>query len=267
MKRDIPGVLDYSRFNAVSSDSGHNSSNTSSGLVESVTSADESRLRALNARKALVFESRASRLLRVYKSVSKSAELHQDRVTAHGFRCGTVMVTLTYRPEVAWGPRHISEFLECVRHWTRLRRMDCRYVWVAELQKNGRVHYHVLFWLPKGLTLPKPDKQGWWRHGMSRIEWARKAVGYLVKYTSKGGDVAGLWFPKGCRLSGFGGLRADERELRSWWVLPRYQRSRCDPEDRAQRKAGGGWISRVTGEVWPPGVWPVVGRNSEVLPC
>jgi len=35
--------------------------------------------------------------------------------------------------------------------------------------------------------LPKPDKQGWWPHGMPKIESCRKqSVGYLIKYATKG---------------------------------------------------------------------------------
>ena len=62
------------------------------------------------------------------------------------------------------------------------------YVWVLELTKRGRPHYHVLFWLPRGISMPKADKQGWWRHGMTNTVPARSPVGYLCKYTSKGID-------------------------------------------------------------------------------
>lgn len=219
------------------------------GLVESLTSGVSIHSKAENAE--LV---RDSRLLRVYKSVSRSAELLQDSLPK-GFRFRAVLVTLTYAPEVYWSARHISDYLRFVREWSARRNVTTRYVWVAELQKNGRVHYHVLFWIPHHLTLPKPDKQGWWKHGMTRIEYARKAVGYLVKYTSKGRSKSGLWFPKYCRLSGFGGLDRGQREQRSWWVLPRYQRERCQPVDEVRRAPGGGWFSRVTGEWWPA-YWP-----------
>ena len=36
--------------------------------------------------------------------------------------------------------------------------------------------------------MPKADKQGWWRHGMTNTVPARSPVGYLCKYTSKGID-------------------------------------------------------------------------------
>ena len=98
------------------------------------------------------------------------------------------MVTLTYRDDVDWSPRQVSNYLKCVREWARRKGIFIHYVWVLELTKRGRPHYHVLFWLPKGVSMPKADKQGWWKHGMTRSEWAYSPVGYLCKYTSKGID-------------------------------------------------------------------------------
>ena len=95
------------------------------------------------------------------------------------------MVTLTYREDVEWSPRQVSGYLKCVREWARRKDIFIHYVWVLELTKRGRPHYHVLFWLPKGVSMPKADKQGWWKHGMTRSEWAHSPVGYLCKYTSK----------------------------------------------------------------------------------
>jgi hypothetical protein len=85
-------------------------------------------------------------------------------------RARRAMLTLTYRDIDAFEPRHISQLLKHIRHWLRRRGHRFHYVWVAELQGRGALHYHVLVWLPRGLSLPKPDKQGWWRHGSTRIE-------------------------------------------------------------------------------------------------
>ena len=51
-------------------------------------------------------------------------------------------------------------FKKCVREWARRKDIFIHYVWVLELTKRGRPHYHVLFWLPKGVSMPKADKQG-----------------------------------------------------------------------------------------------------------
>lgn len=184
------------------------------------------------------------RLSRMRRGVVAAGELHREERGAHGV---AVMVTLTYRPDALWKPTHISE---CLAHWREeLRGRKLRYVWVLELTQAGKPHYHVLLWLPIGVRLAMPDKSGAWPHGMTRIERARNAVGYLVKYASKGTD--GVNLPKGARLFGVGGLSADSRLRKAWAMLPRYQRERCSVEDRCIRLRGGGWVSRDTGEYWP----------------
>ena len=95
------------------------------------------------------------------------------------------MVTLTYRDDVDWSPRQVSNYLKCVREWARRKAIFLHYVWVLELTKRGRPHYHVLFWLPRGISMPKADKQGWWRHGMTNTVPARSPVGYLCKYIKR----------------------------------------------------------------------------------
>ena len=165
-------------------------------------------------------------------------------------RYRAAMVTATYRDVGGWRGRHINELLRSMRQWLARRGHPLRYVWVAELQRRGAVHYHVVVWLPRGLTMAKPDKQGWWTHGTTRIEWARKPVGYLVKYASKGDEVQ---FPKGLRIHGRGGLDEDQRRRVSWWLLPRYVREYfSELGTRVIRAIGGGWVDRDTGE-WIPG--------------
>ena len=111
-----------------------------------------------------------------------------------------------------------SELLKRIRHWLQRRSVRFCYVWVAELQQRGALHYHILVWLPFGLTLPKPDKQGWWPHGSTRIEWARHPIGYLVKYASKFDIKCGL--PKGARLHGAGGFDQAAQQIRRWFNCP-----------------------------------------------
>lgn len=191
------------------------------------------------------------RLRRMRRGVVAAAQLLQQEAP----RSWAAMVTLTYRPGVRWSPRHVSEF--CKRARDSLARSSgdrCRYVWVLELTKAGVPHYHVLFWLPPGVMLPKPDRAGWWPHGSSRVERARNAVGYLVKYVSKG--AAGLasssyQLPRGARLFGLGGLSAEARHQKAWRMLPRYIRLQVLAEDRVRRAAGGGWVAPFTGEWWP----------------
>ena len=144
----------------------------------------------------------------------------------------------------------MSTFLDHVRKWCRRRKTAIAHVWTAEQHKSGRVHYHLILFLPRHLALPKPDKQGWWPHGMTRVERCRKqSVGYLIKYATKAQAVSAPW-PKGIRLHGHGGLAPAERAYRSWWVLPKYIREQVEPTWKVRRARGGGWMSPVTGEWW-----------------
>lgn len=191
----------------------------------------------------------ASRIARLRRAVGFTARVHCTAVD-HSARC--VMVTLTYRgTNEDWQPRHVSEFIKRVRQYLARRDVAFRYVWVAELQKRGVIHYHVALWLPAGVELPKPDECGWWPHGMTRIEVARGAVGYLMKYLSKGGCASDHRLPLGARCYGVGGLGAYWRSARRWLGLPAFVQARADVEgSRSWRRCpGGGWVDG-SGEVW-----------------
>lgn len=177
-----------------------------------------------------------------------------------GFRTYTGLLTLTYREVEGWGPRHVSDALESIREWLEARGHRLRYVWVAELQERGAVHYHVMLWLPRGVRIPKPDTRGWWPHGSSRIEGARNSVGYIAKYASKCQTVEN--FPRGLRLSGCGGLDEDARLEASWWMLPKHARERFTPADRLRRAPGGGFVSASTGE-WIGSAWRMLDHGAD----
>lgn len=204
-----------------------------------------------------------NRLKRLKHGVITAARLHDETYRKGGFRSKAAMVTLTYRPDVEWSPLHVSELVRHVRQWCARRGIAFRYVWVMELTKAGRPHYHLLIWLPKGVSLPKPDKQGWWKHGLTRIEWARHAVGYMAKYASKGTEGQGI--PKGARLHATGGLLPDARIERSWWLSPSWVRKRWpEPAYMPRPFSGGGWVSRLTGE-HEKSPWVVVFRYGGVF--
>ena len=187
------------------------------------------------------------RLKRLQNSVRISAEVIQEKLQKNHVRYKAAMVTLTYREDVEWSPRQVSGYLKCVREWARRKAIFLHYVWVLELTKRGRPHYHVLFWLPKGVSMPKADKQGWWKHGMTRSEWAHSPVGYLCKYTSKGIDFDS-WgkLPRGGRLYGHGGYTPAMRITRAWRVAPAWVRELIDEIDGV-KKVGAYWVNRVSG--------------------
>lgn len=222
-----------------------------------------------------------ARLSRMRRSILTTARLITESVES-GFRPRrAAMITLTYRDDVEWHPRHVTSMIKAMREWSRRRGHVIPYVWVAELTKRGRMHYHVLVWLPDGFLLPKPDKAGWWQHGWTRIEYARSPVGYIAKYTSKGsssdtsplsrrqslaavirGENPPPLFPRGARIYGSGGLDSVVKLIRRWWMLPSWVRNLTQPAHDVRRARGGGWVSRETGEFFRS-IWGIVSLSRE----
>lgn len=195
---------------------------------------------------------------RMRSAIITAARLHQEENPR--FRC--CMLTLTYRPDAEWSADQISQLMQRIRVWLRRRGERLRYVWKLEATKAGKEHYHVLLWLPRGLTLPKPDKQGWWTHGLTRIEWVKRAVGYAAKYAGK--DEAG-GFVKGARMYGVGGHTGGFLLQRRWWRLPNWLRQgQVSPEDRTRRRHGGGFVAMSTGECFTS-PWRVIFQNGRVF--
>lgn len=186
------------------------------------------------------------RLKKLQKTVRVSGEVICENLQQSHVKYKTAMVTLTYRDDVDWSPRQVSEYLKCVREWARRKGIFMHYVWVLELTKRGRPHYHVLFWLPKGITMPMADKQGWWKHGMTRSEWAYSPIGYLCKYTSKGVDgLSWSKLPRGGRLHGSGGYTPKMRVTRAWRLAPSWVRELIEESDGVYKK-GCYWVNKAT---------------------
>lgn len=210
------------------------------GLVHSQTSVPKPPFPSVDR---IHVDSHATRLRRLKHSVLTAARLHTEQKG----KWKVAMLTLTYRPGVDWEKGQCTGIVRCIRKYLAARNVEMRYVWVMEFTKAGRPHYHMLLWLPFGLTLPKPDKRGWWPHGMTKIEWARNAVGYIAKYASKGDS---LDLPeKGAHMHGNGGIKGDALLEQRWWKLPSWARESVVPSDRCKRRKGGGLILPETGEV------------------
>ena len=209
----------------------------SPGLVYSVTSGqNESPWTALNRRRRL------SRMRRKVLSIACHFKLH-----THQLGLEALFVTLTYREVDGYRARHVAEYIKALK---RSVAFELRYVWVMELQQRGAPHYHIVLWIPKGEKIPLPDRSGQWPHGSTQVERAKSPVAYIMKYASKGTETDSL--PRGARICGGGGLERTGRQVVRWWLLPRYQRVRCTIEENVHRCRGGGWVSLVTGEWWPP---------------
>jgi hypothetical protein len=180
------------------------------------------------------------------KSILTGARLLVEEGQSGGFRGRWAMLTATYRNEVEWSPRHVSTLRQRVHEWIKRRGARARYVWCLELTKADRPHYHFLIWLPRGLTIPKPDKQGWWPWGSTRIEWARRAVGYVAKYASKATPEAMAALPKGARTHGVGGLMEEGARQLRWWKAPLFSRDALGASADI-RKIVGGYVDKTQG--------------------
>jgi hypothetical protein len=212
-----------------------NPSGAAAGLVYSQTSGTSPQPIPVDAQK--------SRLKRLRCTVITAARLHVQQKS----KWRVCMITPTYAPAHDWQPHQISGLIRHIRQWLKRRGIEMRFVWVQEFTKKGRPHYHLLLWLPLGITLPKPDKQGWWPWGMTKIEWARNAVGYIAKYASKGDS---LHRPaEGARMHGNGGLTGDALNEARWWKLPGWARDEVQPSDCCKRRKGGGLFIPETGEI------------------
>lgn len=189
------------------------------------------------------------RYARLRRNVGVAAKLHSVSITGGKRYYNLCMVTLTYQRDT-WESAHMSAYINHVRMWAARRfAQKLKYVWVAEMQGRGVIHYHVLFFLPKGITMPKADKQGWWPHGATRTERAVAPVNYVMKYASKLHTKKG--FPKGARTYGIGGLDQAASRSRRWLNLPAFIKARASINDRWDRAMGGGWLERSTGQIWP----------------
>ena len=104
---------------------------------------------------------------RLKRAAQCAARCHTTLTTV---RVRALMVTLTYAELDAWEPLHLTAFLKAAREYYRRKGAKFRYVWVGELQQRSAVHYHVLVWLPVRMQVIKPDKRGWWPHGMTRVD-------------------------------------------------------------------------------------------------
>ena len=237
------------------------------GLVSNATSGtagingDEQR----PLREKLLINRDAQRVKRLRTTVGHAARLlhfdaHSER---HAQRWNKKFITLTYAKAEDWRPGHFSKFRDALRQWCRRRKVKCRFVWVAELQERGALHYHVVVWLPKGKFLPFADAQGWWPHGSTNIKTAQSPIGYITKYASKTTANQAAGYPKGARMHGHGGLDGEGRRHIRYWMAPMWVRDELS--GRADiRKVPGGYMDKFTGE-FLASPWRVcVGPGGEV---
>jgi len=209
-------------------------------VAANVASAQREARQALGA---FELDAAARRYSGLRMSVGFAARAHA--VSRKGFRDDAAwMVTLTYAGDNdAWKPEHLTRAMTAFRNWCKRSGFECRYVWVAELQKRGVIHYHIAAWLPKGIAMPKWDKRGWWDYGMTNTLKARHATAYLMAYLKKGDLEARGSLPKGARNYGVGGLDHSLRRARRWLRLPAFVQANSSIHDDWKRAVGGGWTA------------------------
>ncbi|MGJ7531414.1 rolling circle replication-associated protein [Variovorax sp. GB1P17] len=199
-----------------------------------------------------------ARVTRMRKGVGVGAKCLLN--LGEGDSGNNVMVTLTYRGTNAdWQPRHVSDYIRAVRKWFahRCPGQRLKYLWVAEIQDGKRradgigrgvIHYHAIFFLPAGVSMPPADKRGWWPHGFTNTEKGYSPVAYLMSYAKKANSKNVGGFPRGSRLYAVGGLDAPGAAIKRWVLWPAYVQGNAAITDRFRPAEGGGYINAETGQ-------------------
>jgi hypothetical protein len=137
-----------------------------------------------------------------------------------------VMITLTYAPEHNWEVNHIRTFMKSIRKVLGEKLLG--YARVAERQRRGAIHYHVLLAVPNDLTigdeLPYADEAGLWPYGFSRTEIARTPY-YLITYLGKEYQKDFSKFPKGIRVFAVYIRDAKPKEILRYYSLKPFQQA------------------------------------------
>ena len=216
---------------------------------------------------------RMSRKLSLFFDFCKNDNRYAKSISSKGTYI-PVFITLTYRNNSLWDKKDISRIIDKYRKYFTnkgsdlMPKQDFRYVWVAELQKRGVIHYHLVVWMPrfKKLKSLKPDALGWWDKGYSNAVAVRKSVfAYLMKYLSKGTSIKDdegyvISFPKGARIYGVGGLNASQRLKTAYEMLPKWVTKVFIDDSVPIRRIKGGFKQGITEllspyEIYEGGDW------------
>ena len=244
-------------------------------MIVSIQTRCDNALKLINCDAKELRQKRMSRKLSFFFDLIKTDSRFAKNNKSKG-KYMPVFITLTYREQKLWDKRDISALLAKYRkHFTsggkkaKMPLEDFRYVWVAELQKRGVIHYHICIWLPRFMRLRdlKPDEMGWWEHGFSNVTAVKKSVfAYLKKYlgktATKGLDSEGntIWhtFPKGARIYGAGGLTRLERVRTAYKLLPQWIKGIFKDDTTPIRRELGGFRQNKTMVMSPYECYDVV---------
>lgn len=198
------------------------------------------------SRRFMFIELYKVRYSRMRQSIVAWANLMNSTYHADTYR--RVMITLTYKGVNDWRPNDITDYVKCLR--ARLGSNLLTYAWVAELQKRGAIHYHMVVIVKRGTNIPRPDKSGMWKHGSTSRDTA-KSVFYLVTYLGKEYQKNFSEFPHGARCFGIGAFEDQTRgelrfaRLKDWEQTFMICRANMDwdllKEERDYRRGSSGW--------------------------
>lgn len=132
-----------------------------------------------------------------------------------------VMIGLTYKNPEDYSPGDINDYMKKIKQM--LGDKLIAFAWVAEMQRRGALHYHVLLVMEKGKKLPKPDASGMWSKGSSSIAKA-KSFYYICEYVGKEYQKNFDAYPKSARLYA-ASIRHPEALQRAYKVLSGLDRS------------------------------------------
>lgn len=156
------------------------------------------------------------------------------------------LLTLTFRNVAdSWqASNEVRRCLNLLRQWVRRAGGQVSYLWCAEVQKRGAIHYHVV--LVGCPFIPKERIASWWPNGFIDIRCVplERAASYVGKYISKGTASGGVnhlvrhVLHSASGLRHFGSSRDISKEPARWpaWVA-----------DIARENGGDGYIV----EWWP----------------
>lgn len=156
-----------------------------------------------------------------------------------------VAVTLTYANNAQFETKHISAFLDPLRRAMKRLGYLLPYGWALECA--GRLHYHLILWVPRNYKLDHAKLNKWWPWGCTWIENCR-SPGAWARYIVKFDNTSQL--PRSARLYGYGGLDATGKAAMLRARLPKWLCSILPATALVRKAVGGGWINEETGEYY-----------------
>jgi len=173
-----------------------------------------------------ILDTKEARIQRLKKRTLESAKFFDD-----SRKCW--LITLTYRCTVEEEQTHLTKARALFFRWYARNHPAApkpRMVWVRELTKKGKLHYHIVM---TGDYPGKWDKLGLWPYGMTQVKNIKTsdtnsstiiALRYITKYISKPDSKIDRRF-KSWRSYGFAGFSMDEKKLVTYSLLPAWMKT------------------------------------------